>query len=192
MTWAALDPLVDLVVRRATAPAVRRPVVLVDGRSGSGKTTFARALRAAWPGPVQLVHLDDVYPGWHGLEAASRTVEQGLLATAEPGWTTWDWSASAPGPRRRLDPGRALVVEGAGSLTRGTAAAATVSVWLELDTVERRRRALARDGDGDGYEPWWDVWAEQEERHLRREDPVGRASVVAGVVASGVTARPRR
>lgn len=180
MTCAPLDALVALVLRRATAPAVRRPVVLVDGRSGSGKTTFGRALAAAWPGGAQLVHLDDVYPGWHGLEAASRVVERGLLVDDAPGWTTWDWAESRPGGRRTLDPAAPLVVEGAGCLTRSAAPLATVSVWLELEAGERRRRALARDGEG--YEPWWDVWAEQEARHLQREDPVALADVVAEVV----------
>jgi len=179
---ASLDELVALVVGRATASTIVRPVVLVDGRSGSGKTTVGDALAAAWPGTVQLVHLDDVYPGWHGLEAASGVVERGLLAAERPGWTTWDWAASAPGGHRTLDPAVPLVVEGAGCLTRRAAPLATVSVWLDLDAVERRRRALARDGAG--YEPWWDVWAEQESRHLQREDPVALADVVAEVTGA--------
>ncbi len=44
--------------------------ILIDGRSGSGKTELARAIVDDWPG-AQLVRLDEVYPGWHGLAAAS-------------------------------------------------------------------------------------------------------------------------
>jgi len=171
------DAFVALVLARVTAADVARPVVLLDGRSGSGKTTAGRALAAAWPGPVQLVHLDDVYPGWHGLVAASRVVEHELLDPVAPGWTTWDWDASRPGGRRTLDPAVPLVVEGAGAVTRAGAPLATVRAWLDLDAVERRRRALARDGAT--YEPWWDVWAAQEERHLADEDPVAHCDLVA-------------
>jgi hypothetical protein len=170
----------------------QRVVLLVDGRSGSGKTTLARRLVEAWPvgrfGPVQLVHLDDVYPGWHGLAAASRIVESSILATADPGWTTWDWQRGVPGERRTLDPAVSVVVEGAGALTRASSTLATLRVWLELDESTRRARALGRDGAT--YEPWWDVWAQQEARHLAAEDPSGLADVVVdggvGLVSDGL------
>jgi hypothetical protein len=178
------DGLVAALLRRVEEARVGsdRVVLLVDGRSGSGKTTLARRLVAAWPGalgPVQLVHLDDVYPGWHGLAAASRVVETSLLVGPEPGWTTWDWDAHEPGERRTLDPAVSVVVEGAGALTRASSGLATLSVWLELDAGERRRRALARDGAA--YEPWWEVWAEQEEAHLAAEGPRALADVVVRV-----------
>jgi uridine kinase len=176
--------VVDLLSRAQEARVGHeRVVLLVDGRSGSGKTTLARRLVAAWPvdrlGPVQLVHLDDVYPGWHGLEAASRVVESTILAAADPGWTTWDWEHGVPGERRTLDPAVSVVVEGAGALTRASSALATLRVWLELDDETRRARALGRDGPT--YEPWWDVWAEQEERHLAVDGPRGLADVVVDV-----------
>ena len=43
------------------------------------------------------------------------------------------------------------------------------SVWVELPTSQRRRRALERDGAA--YEGHWDQWAAQEEEYLA-EDPV--------------------
>jgi uridine kinase len=180
----AADVVAELLGRAQEARVdSERIVLLIDGRSGSGKTTLARRLVAAWPvdrlGPVQLVHLDDVYPGWHGLEAASRIVESGILAAADPGWTTWDWAHGVPGERRTLDPAVSVVVEGAGALTRASSALATLCVWLELDDETRRSRALGRDGAT--YEPWWDVWAEQEERHLAVEDPRSLADVVVDV-----------
>ncbi len=49
---------------RARHPA-RPRITLVDGRSGSGKTTFATEL--AEREGAQLLSLDDVYPGWDGL-----------------------------------------------------------------------------------------------------------------------------
>jgi len=184
--------VVDLLRRAQEARVGQdRVVLLVDGRSGSGKTTLARHLVDAWPvdrlGPVQLVHLDDVYPGWHGLEAASRVVESTILAAADPGWTTWDWEHGVPGERRTLDPAVSVVVEGAGALTRASSALATLRVWLDLDDETRRARALGRDGAT--YEPWWDVWAEQEERHLAAESPRELADVVVQVEVGAVVDR---
>ena len=52
------------------------PVVLIDGRSGSGKTTLAMKLAneifARTQLKPQLVHMDDLYPGWEGLSAGAR------------------------------------------------------------------------------------------------------------------------
>lgn len=44
-------------------------ILLIDGHSGSGKTTFAARVHGALGWPV--IHLEDVYPGWDGLAAAS-------------------------------------------------------------------------------------------------------------------------
>ncbi|WP_235450950.1 hypothetical protein [Frigoribacterium sp. RIT-PI-h] len=178
----AVDDAVGALLRRAEEARVgsRRVVVVIDGRSGSGKTTLGRAVAAAWPvdrlGPVRLVHLDDVYPGWHGLEAASRVVETSILSPVAPGWRRWDWEHDRAAAWEVLDPAVSLIVEGAGALTRASSSLVDVRVWLELDAVARRARALARDGTT--YEPWWDVWAEQEDAHLVSEDPASLADVV--------------
>lgn len=60
----------DLLEELILAEPLRhgQPVVLIDGRSGAGKTTLANTLichHADW----QLVHADDLYPGWSGLSA---------------------------------------------------------------------------------------------------------------------------
>ena len=64
----------------AATRGIRAPLVLLDGPSGAGKSTLADALRAEWPGaaPV-LVRLDDVYPGWHGLERAGDALARTLV-----------------------------------------------------------------------------------------------------------------
>ena len=172
-------------VKRVLAAALAgsaRPVVLIDGGSGSGKSTLATALVAAWPGAVSLVRLDDVYPGWDGLAAASEHVREHTLAGRHPRWRRWDWQAERPGEWHDLDPALPLIVEGCGSLSRANRALATLGVWLELDAAERRRRALARDGDL--YAPYWDRWAIQERRFAEREHPRELADVV---LAGGFT-----
>ena len=145
---------------------VPRPIVLIDGGSGSGKTTLAPHLAASLG--AGLVHLDDVYPGWDGLEAGSRHVRDFVLS-AEPRWQRWDWITDEPAEWHELDPTLPLVVEGSGSLSRANRALATYGIWVELDAVTRKQRALARDGDA--YAPHWDRWAAQEAAFAAREHP---------------------
>ena len=153
------------IERILAAVSGARPVILIDGRSGSGKTELAAVLAAALD--AALVRLDDVYPGWNGLEAASERVRTDILLGDR--WQRWDWAADAPAEWHRLDPTRAVVVEGSGALSRANRELATLGVWVELDEPTRKVRALARDGAT--YEPHWDDWAAQEQRFFDRERP---------------------
>lgn len=175
----------DSAVVAAILEAVRgvpAPRIVIDGRSGAGKTTLADEVAGALTGAA-LVHLDDLYPGWDGLADASAAVHDRVLAPhargRSPQWRRWDWDASAWAEEHTCDPRRPLVVEGAGALTRRSAAIATVSVWLDGEASVRRARALARDGET--YAPHWERWAAQEDAHIAREDPAALATIVAGL-----------
>ncbi len=175
------DQLVAEVVRRATNS---RLVVLLDGGSGAGKTTLAARLRdrlSPRMGPVQLVSLDDAYPGWQGLSAASEWVWQTILRPVDPGHPTWDWEHDRSAGWRDLDPELPIIVEGCGALSRRSAALASVRIWYEMDAELRRERALGRDGDG--YRPWWDTWAAQEAEHWQ----VNRPWELADLIVRGET-----
>ncbi len=175
-----------LVRARAAAGAIDgRAVVLIDGRSGSGKTTLGRMLAASLG--AQLVSLDDIYPGWDGLAAGSVAVARDVLDPAEPGWRGWDWAAERPGGWHPLDPNRSIVVEGCGAISPASRARATLAVWIDRRAAERRRRALARDGDA--YAPHWSRWAAQEREHLASARPRALADVVLGSLRQ---AQPRR
>ncbi|WIB27348.1 ATP-binding protein [Curtobacterium sp. MCSS17_015] len=158
-------------VGRAGARA--RVVVLVDGRSGTGKTTLGNALAAALG--AQVVHLDDLYPGWDGLRAAAEAVVTDVLGSPS-GYRRWDWQADRPSGWRALDPDAALVVEGCGALSRAAAPLATVRVWLEADDAVRWDRAIGRDGAAFARE--WERWAAQEEAFIAAEQPVALADLV--------------
>jgi hypothetical protein len=178
---AALDLAATRVLEAIVGVAASNPVVMIDGRSGSGKTSLARTLVARWPlrGRVQLVSLDSLYPGWDGLadgvEAARELIlrphARGLLGV----WERWDWETSEPAEAHAVDPSLPLIVEGSGLLTAATARLGDVRVWLESPVQSRMRRALGRDGET--YKPHWTRWAEQEERHLARDEPAGHASL---------------
>lgn len=163
---AALDRLVQFSVR---------PVVLIDGGAGAGKTTLANRILDAWPAPtgVQLVSLDDLYPGWDGLAAGSRCVPDVIRGD---GYRRWDWQNARPDGWRPLDRGGALIVEGCGALTPASRALADLAIWLELDESTRKARALARDGVV--FAPHWDEWATQEAAHWGTDHPRELADLV--------------
>jgi predicted kinase len=159
-------------------------VLLVDGRSGSGKTELARAIVAE--SGTQLLRLDDLYPGWGGLAAGSAAVHESVLRLGR--WRRWDWAASAPAEWHDVDLGRDLVIEGCGALSRANRALATSAVWVELDEPTRRRRALARDGEM--FAPHWDEWAAQEDTFIASEGPRSLADeIVDGTDVAAAASR---
>jgi hypothetical protein len=161
--------------------------VLIDGRSGSGKTELARALVDGWPG-AQLVRLDDLYPGWDGLDEASASVAS-ILGTHR--WRAWDWAADASGAWHELEASRPLIIEGVGAISSTSVGLVDVAVWVELDDQTRKLRALLRDGEA--YAPFWDRWAVQELAFLAREKPRALADIeVSGLDTETALAVVRR
>lgn len=182
---AALDSAADRILAAVGALGASNPVVLLDGRSGAGKTSLARAVVNRWPlrGRVQLVALDDLYPGWDGLgdgvdaarDLVLRPHARGLIGV----WQRWDWDASAYAEAHAVDPSLPLIMEGSGLLTAETARLGDVRVWIESPTASRRRRALERDGET--FRPHWDRWARQEDVHLATDAPRSLATLVVDV-----------
>lgn len=156
--------LAERVRRRAPACGVTR-VIAIDGRSGAGKTALALDLADQLGAPI--LHLERLYPGWHGL-ARTPAIVRSLLADLSVGELgsarQWDWATDQPGSRLTVRPTSELIIEGVGAGAGVLRPFLSHLVWLEAPASERRRRALARDGDT--YEPWWDVWAAQEDRYL--------------------------
>ena len=181
----ALEVAATQVLESVVGLGASNPVVLIDGRSGSGKTSLARLLVARWPlrGRVQLVALDSLYPGWDGLADGVEAARELILRPHARGlvgvWERWDWEASEPAEAHAVDPSLPLIVEGSGLLTTATARLGDVRVWLESPAQSCMRRALDRDGDT--YRPHWKRWAEQEERHLSRDEPTRRATHVFAI-----------
>lgn len=178
----AIDVAATGVIASVTALGATNPVILIDGRSGAGKSSLAGRLVVRWPmaGRVQLVALDSLYPGWDGLDAGVEMARDLILRPHARGligvWQRWDWDAAAPAEAHAVDPSLPLIVEGSGVLNPVTARLGDIRVWLESPQPSRRRRALRRDGET--YEPHWEQWARQEDVHVDRDAPRSVASHV--------------
>lgn len=175
------DPLAT-VVAAAAALADPAPIVLIDGPSGAGKSTLATGLLQRWPGeqPPVLVRMDAIYPGWDGLDAASRHIVQELLAPLRSQgrgrWRRYDWARAEPAEWHRIDRRHPLLIEGCGSLSRAAAPLADVRVWLRAEDRVRKRRALSRDRGA--FDAHWDHWQAQFDAFVQRESPLELADLV--------------
>ena len=145
----------DDVVRRtlAAAPTFGEGRLLcIDGPAGSGKTTFAAAVRRAVPRDVGcgVVHLDDLYPGWDGLRAGVEHVARHVVAPMARGedgrYRRYDWHAGRPGGWVEVQRPDLLVLEGVGAGSLAYAHLITTLVWVEADQDVRLSRTVARDG----------------------------------------------
>ena len=134
------------------------PVVTIDGYSGSGKSTLAAAL-ARLVSDWQVLHLDDWYPGWDGLEAGAdiaRRIAADLRGGRASSYEAWDWENGATGATIPV-PLAPTIIEGCGAIE----AEADLTICIaDPGEEERRHRALARDGQT--YAPHWQRWARQD------------------------------
>ena len=182
-------------VIRGLAAVGATPVVLIDGPSGAGKSTLADALVDAWPEPLRptLVRLDDIYPGWQGLDAASLHLAEHVLVPRTLGlpaaWQRYDWSRGEPAEWCPVRADRPLIVEGCGTLAAAHTALSDVRVWLGADDRIRKQRALARDGEL--FRAHWDEWEADWEAYRVREQPERQATVLL-VGTPGIRRPPDR
>jgi uridine kinase len=161
------------------------PIVLVDGRSASGKSTFAAALQnrlfQLGESAPRVIHMDSLYNGWSGLQDGHDYLLRFILTNVRAGkranWQEFDWAAGArTGPWREFEGGTALIVEGCGALSSATAEFAQLTIWLETDAAIRKQRWDAREPTS--HEEFWPVWAAQEEEFYAREKSAEIADLI--------------
>ncbi|WP_348787543.1 ATP-binding protein [Leifsonia sp. NPDC080035] len=184
---AAREALLAAVRTAIAVPDGETPVILIDGPSGAGKSTLADLLVAEWPGPAAptLVRMDDLYPGWDGLDAASEAVAAELLEplarTGEGRWRRWDWADDRPAEWHPVVGPAPVIVEGCGTLSRVGVAHARLAIWADADDALRKSRALARDGET--FAVHWEQWQGEFERYVAREHPRDNATLRVDVTA---------
>jgi uridine kinase len=172
-------PLAELAARVRAAPARcgGTRLVCIDGPSAAGKTELAGFL-SGFLGDPPVVHMDDLYEGWDGLEAGVSRLRTEIvrpLLTGRPAaYHRYDWHADAYSPTPvELGRPELLVVEGVGS--GAVAEFASLTIWIEAPERLRHHRGMARDGGA--YRPHWERWAAQERAHFAEHGTRARADV---------------
>jgi uridine kinase len=158
------------------------PIVLIDGRAGSGKSTFAEALQQQLfrdgESAPRVIHMDNIFEGWDGLALGSdymvRFILQPLARMETASWQDWSWVKNQRSSWREFSGGTPLIVEGCGSLTERSKEHADISIWLEASEETRRERWMQRERHLEKF----DFWAAQELDFYAREKSQSLADLV--------------
>ncbi len=174
---AAVVEVVRLVRARPPACGPVR-VVAVDGPSAAGKSTFATALATALD--AQVLHIDDLVPGWDGLADVVPLVTTQVLEPLSRGeaaaYRRWSWVRDRWVGMTTVPATALLVLEGVGSSARPAGDYASVCVWVEARRDVRFERGIARDGEA--YRPNWERWAAQEDALFAADGTRARADLL--------------
>lgn len=156
------------------------PIILIDGRSNSGKSTLAAEIQNVifkdGESAPRVIHMDDLYLGWNGLQAGADYLNRFILKPLSDSyiaqWREFDWEnpgetgfEARNGQWREFTGGTPLIIEGCGSLNQLSAPLADIRVWLEVPQEIRHQRWLEREGTNEH----WAEWAAQEEEFYARE-----------------------
>jgi len=144
-----------------------KPLILIDGVAGSGKTTIAEKIADELN--ANLVHSDDMC--WNA--DPIHWVDEMLAGIIDPwlnkkhiaykpiGWINRNRSGSI-----NVDPNKALIIEGMGVCRKMLRRIATYSIWVDAEPNIARGRVVQRDlanGENGGtketvteFADWWD------------------------------------
>ena len=158
------------------------PIILIDGRAGSGKSTFAESLQQQLfrdgESTPRVIHMDNIFEGWDGLALGSdymvRFILQPLARRETASWQDWSWVKNQRSSWREFSGGTPLIVEGCGSLTERSKEHADISIWLEASEETRRARWIQRERHLEKF----DFWAAQELDFYAREKSQSLADLV--------------
>jgi hypothetical protein len=143
-----------------------------------GKSSLADVIAGHLGATV--VHLDDAYPGWDGLDAGRDAVIESVLAPIVAGlpgrFRTWDWHRDTAGEIVTVSPTDAIVIEGCGISTPRARSLASTVIWVDCSESERRIRLLGRDGDA--FSDHLEAWDRQVDAHIALNDPIGTATTI--------------
>jgi len=144
-----------------------KPLVLIDGIAGSGKTTLS--VKIADMLNANLVHSDDV--GWcadpiHWDGEMLDGIVNPWLNKKSVVYRPTGWIKENRPGSIDVDPNKALIIEGMGASRKTLRTIATFSIWVDAEPEIARNRVIQRDianGENGGtlesvtqFTDWWD------------------------------------
>ena len=144
-----------------------KPLILVDGVAGSGKTTIAKHIADKLN--ANIVHTDDLCWGNHLVHW-----DEELLAGIINPWLNGNnvvyrptsWIKEKRSGSIEVDSNKALLIEGMGACRKTLRSIASYSIWIDTEPGIARERGLQRDlanGENGGtiesvtaFADWWD------------------------------------
>ena len=156
---SAIEPMAD-----------RNPIILIDGRAGSGKTEFAKDLQnnlfQILEQAPRLIQMEDLYSGWSGLNEGALYLLREILIPLNNNqavyWKIFDWEKDSRVENlSSFEKTTPLIIEGCGSLSQASAEIADYRIWVEAGESIRRQRFSERDQGI--FDEYFDKWAKQED-----------------------------
>jgi len=165
-------------------------LVAVDGRAGSGKTSFAERLAGAVRSagaPAAILHTDDLSShtdlfGW--VQTLMSDVLEPLRAGRPGVHSVYNWVARRADTRAEVPPVEVLVLEGVGAGRQELTAYLAYTIWVETSLSAGVARGLQRDiaehGEGmrDQLAAFWTEWVRAEAIFLGDQRPWERADLL--------------
>ncbi len=178
-----LTVLAQQLQQAAGSPVGRPPIVAIDGRSSSGKTTLAGRLQQVVPGS-SVVHIDDVawrqaVFDWAYLltDGVLRPLRDGHpVAFRPPAWDRHGRAGAIDVPRHAS----LVIVEGVGAGRREVAQHVDAIVWVQSDADQTDQRNAARVAAGEVDPINFASWMAEELPFLADQRPWERATIVVG------------
>jgi hypothetical protein len=187
-----LDTFAHYLTEAAGRPAGRPQIIAVDGRGGGGKTALANRLAQAMQ-PAAVIHSDDVAWG-HSRFGWADLMTAGVLEPLRagnpvhyrpPGWNSDHREGYLDVPADMST----VIIEGVGVSRQELAPLVDVTVWVQSDFAEAKRRGMTRDMADLGRNETealrlWDEWEAEEVPFLLDDQPWRRATFTVGTASS--------
>ena len=152
-------------------------IIAIDGRSASGKTTFAKRLAAL--GGVAVIHTDDFYrpknsegkleisryEGNFDIERFKREIVEGI-AEEEFQYGVFDCKEQKITKTVTVASPKCIIVEGAYSTHPSLGDYADITAFFDIDEIAQRERIIARNGES-AYNVFENIWIQAEERYFK-------------------------
>jgi cytidylate kinase len=163
---------------------LEQPTIIgIDGRSGSGKTTFANQLASALKTTV--VHTDDV--SWHHSffdwwDLLIEHILEPFKAGKDVDYTPEIWKTRGRAGSILVPTTPVLILEGVSSTRLEYSHWVDLPIWVETSLEIVEQRGLLRDGEA-GRDFWFE-WQAQERPLLEKDQPWTRAKLIVDGAAT--------